>query len=72
MIWEANNMENVQIQRAGGFYRARFHGAANSVIAATAHEARERLLKTPTMRDTPLNLKRRESNWATGFRAGKP
>jgi hypothetical protein len=25
-----------------------------------------------SLRDTPLNLKRRESNWATGFRAGKP
>lgn len=63
--------DSVQIQRAGGYFKARFRGAANCVIASTAHEARQRLLQTPSMRDTPNNLKRREHNWVTGFREGK-
>jgi hypothetical protein len=38
----------VQVTRAGAYFRARFRGHANSVIAATAHEARQRLLDTPS------------------------
>ncbi|MGA9798577.1 MAG: hypothetical protein WBQ68_06190, partial [Terriglobales bacterium] len=69
-----NNMENVQIQRAGRFYKARWCGSANFVFGETSAQALERLKKSPrlSLRDTPSNLKRRESNWATGFRAGKP
>jgi hypothetical protein len=65
--------DSVQIQRIGSHYKARFKGAANCVIGSTAQEARERLMNTRQsyLRDTPLNLKRREHNWATGFREGK-
>jgi hypothetical protein len=37
----------VQITRAGGFYRARFRGCANSVFGATPEDARRRLLEAP-------------------------
>ena len=44
---ELNTLTNVrapiEIQRAGGFYKARFRGRANSVFGATAEEAVWRL-----------------------------
>jgi hypothetical protein len=66
-------MENVQIQRAGGFYKARWCGSANFVFGETAWQALQRLKTSPkrSLRDTPLNLKHREQNWATGFREVK-
>jgi chromosome condensin MukBEF MukE localization factor len=39
---------DVQVTKSGGFYIARFRGAANYVFGATAHEARQRLLDTPS------------------------
>jgi hypothetical protein len=40
--------DEVQVTRAGGYFRARFHGHANCVMASTAHEARQRLLDSPS------------------------
>ena len=63
-------LENsVQIKRAGSHYKARFRGAANFCFGQTPPEARERLLKTQAMRDTPLAFRRREQ-WAKYFKEG--
>ena len=47
----------VQIQRAGGHFKARFRGNANFVFGASAAEAHQRLLKTPscTLINSPKN-----------------
>jgi hypothetical protein len=67
-------MENVQIQRAGGFVKARYKGASNFVFGVDKAEALERLKKSPklSMKDTPANLKRRERVWACGIREARP
>jgi hypothetical protein len=37
----------VQVTRAGGYFRARFHGHANCVLGSTAEGVLQRLLDSP-------------------------
>jgi hypothetical protein len=37
----------VQVTRAGGYFRARFHGHSNCVLGSTAEVALQRLLDSP-------------------------
>jgi hypothetical protein len=66
--------DNIQITKAGGFVKARYAGASNFVFGEDKEQALQRVRKSPklSMRDNPANLKRRESNWACGYREGKP
>jgi len=60
--------DGVQVTKAGTHYRARFRGRANSVFGSTAQEARERLMKTPSAKDSQRNSSMRKRNWAEGFK----
>lgn len=42
------NRNAVQVTRAGGYFRARFVGHANCVLASTAEQAVQRLLDCPS------------------------
>ena len=62
--------DGVEITKAGSHYRARFRGRANSVFGSTPQEARERLIRTPSARDSKRNASMRNRNWAEGFKEG--
>ena len=40
--------DEIQVSRAGGYFRARFHGHANCVMHSTAEDAVQRLLDSPS------------------------
>ncbi|SRR6266567_1132436 len=63
--------DGVQVTKAGSHYRARFRGRANSVFGSTAQEARERLLNSPSAKDSQRNSSMRNRNWAEGFKESK-
>lgn len=60
----------IQVQRAGGFYKARYAGCSSFVFGSNPEEARQRLLNTPLKcaRNTRRNSEIKEHNWGTGFR----
>jgi len=63
----------IQIQRCGGFFKARYAGHANSVFGSSPSEARERLLNATSkqVHNNKRNGLVRERNVESGFRLGK-
>lgn len=43
-------VDPIEVSKAGGYFRARFRGCANSVLNSTPEGARRRLLSTPAKR----------------------
>lgn len=60
----------VHIQRAGGFFRARYRGRRNCVIGATREEALKRLRDASTIfvSDSPGNTQVAERTRLYGYR----
>ncbi len=59
----------VQLQRAGGFYKARWPGRANFIFGATVGEARNRLLRaSSSFQDSHFNAEVRKRNQVLNWR----
>ena len=57
----------ILIQRAGGFYKARYAGRANFVFGVTPEEARKRLLYSPKSWVSKRNAVFHKRAFAHGF-----
>lgn len=59
----------IEIQRAGGFYKARWAGRSNFVFGGTAEEAKRRLMDAPPycLHNSQDNTVIRKRNFAKGF-----